>query len=87
MTGDEPVQASGNGDAPEREFVPPPVAAAPEIPDRDAVRDPAPDPAREPPPPPQGATESAAPAPYKPASTYTVWSSTPGEGHHFGPKE
>ena len=23
----------------------------------------------------------------RPSQTYTVWSSTPGEGHHFGPKE
>ena len=23
----------------------------------------------------------------KPASTYTVWSSSPNDGHHFGPKE
>ncbi len=27
------------------------------------------------------------PAPPKSGQTYTVWSSTPGEGHHFGPKD
>ena len=41
-------------------------------------------------------TAPAAPAPapaptpateQRPAQTFTVWSSTPGEGHHFGPKE
>jgi hypothetical protein len=27
------------------------------------------------------------PAAPKPASSYTVWSSSPGEGDHFGPKD
>jgi hypothetical protein len=31
--------------------------------------------------------ESAPPAAPKGGSTYTVWSSSPGDGHHFGPKE
>jgi ribonuclease E len=35
-----------------------------------------------PPPPPEPAAER-----YKPPQTFTVWSSSPGEGHHFGPKE
>jgi hypothetical protein len=48
-------------------------------------------PAFEPTAPPQApsapaAEESPAQTP-KPAQNYTVWSSTPGEGHHFGPKE
>jgi ribonuclease E len=33
------------------------------------------------------AAEEAPAQTSKPAQNYTVWSSTPGEGHHFGPKE
>jgi hypothetical protein len=45
-----------------------------------------------PPPPPAAVVQQAPAAPPstqapKPAQTYTVWSSTPGEGHHFDPKE
>ncbi|HTL50645.1 MAG TPA: Rne/Rng family ribonuclease [Steroidobacteraceae bacterium] len=44
-----------------------------------------------PPPPPAPpvttAPETQAPSPPKSGGTYTVWSSTPGDGHHFGPKE
>jgi len=40
-----------------------------------------------PPPPPPAAPSAEAPAGPKAGSTYTVWSSSPSEGHHFGPKE
>ena len=40
---------------------------------------------------PAGPPAAPPPAPanteQRPAQTFTVWSSTPGEGHHFGPKE
>jgi ribonuclease E len=68
--------------APVRDF----SAAAPPV---QPAQAPDPEPAYEPAaqapsaPPAEGAP---APTP-KPAQNYTVWSSTPGEGHHFGPKE
>jgi ribonuclease E len=44
-----------------------------------------------PPPPPAPpvatAPDTQAPSPPKSGGTYTVWSSSPGDGHHFGPKE
>ena len=40
-----------------------------------------------PPPAPVAPEPVDVPSPAKPASTYTVWSSTPNDGHHFGPKE
>ncbi len=75
-SGEAPLAAPGNGHPQAREPAVSESAAAPE-------------PARAPEP------SAAAPAPaappqaesYKPAQTYTVWSSSPGEGHHFGPKE
>jgi ribonuclease E len=95
-TGEMPAAPQGNGngdtrhrlDAPQPPMQPPmtqpqrvnapadmPVAAAPPPP----------------PPPPAPVVQQAPVAPpiqtTKPAQTYTVWSSTPGEGHHFDPKE
>ncbi|HUG03904.1 MAG TPA: Rne/Rng family ribonuclease [Steroidobacteraceae bacterium] len=74
------LQASG--DAPAREF----NAAAPfvqptPVPDVASAFEP---PAQAPSVP---AAEEAPAQTSKPAQNYTVWSSTPGEGHHFGPKE
>jgi len=58
--------------------------AAPVAPENAPSRTPAPEPAREPMP----AAPPPAPAPApRTGETYTVWSSTPGEGQHFGPKE
>jgi len=58
--------------------VPPPRAdALPAMPAIPAPVEAAPRPAPQPP----------AGEPAKPAQTYTVWSSTPGDGHHFEPKE
>ncbi|MGQ0429059.1 MAG: Rne/Rng family ribonuclease [Gammaproteobacteria bacterium] len=68
----------GNGHPQTRE----PAESAP-VTQPEPVR--APDAAAAPPPaplPPPAPAES-----YKPGQTYTVWSSSPGEGHHFGPKE
>jgi ribonuclease E len=74
---DTPAATPGNGHPDSREQPPaavsPPVSAPAAPPPVEAV--PAP-----PAPPPQ-------PESYKPAQTFTVWSSSPGEGHHFGPKE
>lgn len=83
--------SQGNGDTRSSEMSAPrdsmpPAMAAPTPPPRQEpfqamapVASPAP-----PPPPPVEAPASTAP---KTGSTYTVWSSTPGEGHHFEPKE
>jgi ribonuclease E len=68
---------SGNGDAGAHDEAP---AAAPSA-------APVMDSPRPPPPPPPMASAEPAPAAPKPSSSYTVWSSTPGEGQHFGPKE
>ena len=89
--------APGNGDAPAREF----AVAAPTQPPREvdmapptyqapAYQPPAYEPpAYQPPPPapsaPAGDAESGQPA--KPAPTYSVWSSSPGDGQPLGPKE
>lgn len=87
---------AGNGDAFVREpaaapSLPPPRAAdiAPQNDLRPAFDPPAHEPpAYVPPPAPSAPQGDAAPSePAKPAQTYTVWSSTPGEGRHFGPKE
>ena len=86
QAGGEPLSTPpGSGDAPAREF----SAAAPFIepaqrPDVATTVEPsAPEQAPSAP-----VTEEAAPAQTpKPAQNYTVWSSAPGEGHHFGPKE
>jgi hypothetical protein len=67
--------ARPQGDAPAA-----PMSAAPTMDDSAPAR---PAPAAPPPPP------AAAPAPSVPTSgsSYTVWSSSPGEGQHFDPKE
>jgi hypothetical protein len=74
----------GANDAPAREF----TAAAPVI---QPAHVPDPVPAAAPAPPPQAPSAPTADdsptQPPKPAQNYTVWSSTPGEGQHFGPKE
>jgi ribonuclease E len=72
MGGEPQGTAAGNGEPEARESVP--AAPAVEHP-AEAVPAPPPVPAPQP-------AES-----YKPPQTYTVWSSSPGEGHHFGPKE
>jgi len=84
----------GNGDPASRgEGSAPAAASAPPPMDTRVASPPPPPPAMSPPPemppppamtPPDGSPGSQPP---KGGSTYTVWSSTPGEGHHFGPKE
>ncbi len=84
----------GNGDPASRgEGSAPAAASAPPPMDTRVASPPPPPPAMSPPPemppppamtPPEGSPGSQPP---KGGSTYTVWSSTPGEGHHFGPKE
>lgn len=84
----------GNGETAARE-----PSGAPSLPvprEADTARHDYPPPAYESPAYEPPAYEPPAPAPQldappapsaKPASTYTVWSSTPGDGRHFGPKE
>lgn len=70
--------AQGNGDSGSRSD------AAPVAPDQPAVRVSAPEPVREHAP----AMPSPEPSPApKSGGSYTVWSSTPGEGQHFDPKD
>jgi len=75
--------APGNGDSMSR------GEAAPVAPDHPSPRVSAPEPVREPmpamPPSPEP-SPATSPAP-KSSESYTVWSSTPGEGQHFGPKD
>ncbi len=74
--------APGNGDSAPR------GEAAPVAPEQPALRVSAPEPVREhlpAMPPPERAPEPS-PAP-KSGGSYTVWSSTPGEGQHFDPKD
>ena len=80
-TDTQPI-AHGNGDPSSRgeESVPPAMNATPPM-DTVAAAPPPPPPAM---PAPEDTAGSQAP---KAGSTYTVWSSTPGDGHHFGPKE
>jgi ribonuclease E len=82
--GDQTMTPPGANDAPAREF----TAAAPVI---QPAHVPDPVPAAAPAPPPQAPSAPTADdsptQPPKPAQNYTVWSSTPGEGQHFGPKE
>jgi hypothetical protein len=59
--------------------------AAPPTPPQSTSFAAAPEAAREAPPPPPPAPEPA-PAP-RSGESYTVWSSTPGESHHFSPKD
>jgi len=69
-------------DSPAREFnAPAPLVQPPHVPDVAPAFEPA---AQAPPAP---AAEESPAQTAKPAQNYTVWSSTPGEGHHFGPKE
>ena len=99
---DAPMRTPGNGDAPARSYAPaepslPPqreTDAAPQAFQPPAYEPPAyQPPAQEPPayqpPPAPPAPQAEAPAGQaaKPPQTYTVWSSTPGDGQTFGPKE
>ena len=76
---------TGNGDssvsaeAPSQSDAPAPMSPAPsfEAPPPPPAPTPAPAPAQE-------AQDPSAP---KAGGTYTVWSSSPGDGHHFGPKD
>jgi hypothetical protein len=79
MPGETPAATQGNGEPGFREQAPAPLT--PSVP---AAVTPQPPPVEAPtaPPAPQAQPEN-----YKPAQTFTVWSSSPGEGHHFGPKE
>jgi len=70
--------APGNGDSMSH------GEAAPVAPDQPSPRVAAPEPVREPLP--AMPSPEAPPAP-KSGESYTVWSSTPGEGQHFGPKD
>jgi ribonuclease E len=70
--------APGNGDSAPR------GDAAPAAPEQSSLPVQAPEPVREPMP----AEPSPAPSPTpRSGESYTVWSSTPGEGQHFGPKD
>jgi ribonuclease E len=74
MGGEPQGAAPGNGQPESRESAPPaPPAERPS----EAV----------PASPPPSAPAAQPGGSYKPPQTYTVWSSTPGEGHHFDPKE
>ena len=99
---DAPMKTPGNGDAPAREFaaaepsLPPqreadtaPQAYQPPAFEPPAYQPPAYEPpAYQPPPAPSAPQGDASPGQAtKPAQTYTVWSSTPGDGQPFGPKE
>jgi ribonuclease E len=75
--------ATGNGDTSVR-------PEAPSQPDAPVPMSPAPSFEAPPPPPAPPAApvqEAQEPSPPKAGGTYTVWSSSPGEGHHFGPKD
>ncbi|HEU0225032.1 MAG TPA: Rne/Rng family ribonuclease [Steroidobacteraceae bacterium] len=77
IPGEAPALTPGNGEPGFREQASAPPAS------------PLPAAATPPPPPPAEplAAPQAPPESYKPAQTFTVWSSSPGEGQHFGPKE
>lgn len=85
---------NGNGDTHHRVDAPPPMPPMmqPPRPEAPPAMPAAAAPPPPPPPPPAPSVQQAPVAtpvsqPPKPAQTYTVWSSTPGEGHHFDPKE
>jgi ribonuclease E len=80
---DQNLTPPGNGDAPQRELTQTaPVMQPPRAPDRSPpAHEPAPQSA------PSPVVDGSPPQPHKPTQSYTVWSSTPGEGQHFGPKE
>lgn len=91
------MTSPGNGDAPGREFVPETPSLPPQR-EADTAPQAYPPPAYEPPPydppayqpPPVPSAppgDAASGQPAKPAQTYTVWSSTPGQGQHLDPKE
>jgi len=91
--GDSAPPGAGNGDAlmqqPERAFSPPPAQEQrPYAPPQESAP-PAPAPMESGTPAlPVMQNPVSAPGPVtRPAQTYTVWSSTPEEGHHFEPKE
>jgi hypothetical protein len=76
--------------------VPPPAAdraeMEPPVPERTRQEIDEPAPSRQPPVESSTIAPPTAPPPapgveQRPTQTFTVWSSTPGEGHHFGPKE
>ena len=77
MGGEPQATAPGNGQPEPRDSAPP---APPSERSAEAV-------AASPPPPAPPAPAMQPGESYKPPQTYTVWSSTPGEAHHFGPKE
>jgi ribonuclease E len=88
---DESRPASGAGGD-----VPPPAAdraeMEPPVPERTRQEIDEPAPSRQPPVESSTIAPPTAPPPapgveQRPTQTFTVWSSTPGEGHHFGPKE
>jgi hypothetical protein len=77
-----------NGDGHARAADPPPAREpAPPMPPRQDVTPVPVAPPAAPAPPAAAPAESAANTPPKSGGTYTVWSSTPGEGHHFEPKD
>jgi len=85
-TGAPSGNGNGNGETRQERDAPsspPPPVTQPPRPDAP----PAVPVAAAPPPPQPASVEAPVSQAPKPAQTYTVWSSTPGEGHHFGPKE
>ena len=86
-TDTQPI-AQGNGDSQ-------PWAAAPGMTEQSGGSPPVVDRAPQSPPPADAAPQSYSPPPVeapsapapKPAQSHTVWSSSPGDGHHFEPKE
>jgi ribonuclease E len=82
---------NGNGDTRQRIDAPPspmPPTTQPQRPDAPPAVPVATAPPAQPPSPAQpGSVEAPTSQAPKPAQSYTVWSSTPGEGQHFGPKE
>ncbi|MFZ2509140.1 MAG: hypothetical protein WAW79_11790, partial [Steroidobacteraceae bacterium] len=82
-----PASPGGNGapaiEAPQEHHREAPEPMAPvEAPATTAAR-----PQRAEEPAPSPASAPAADVPKRPSETYTVWSSTPGEGRHFEPKD
>jgi ribonuclease E len=89
--GESPPTLPAPVDTPVRDFSTaapfgPPAQVPDAVPAYEPAAQPPPAPPALPAPPAPPAEGSPAPTP-KPAQNYTVWSSTPGEGHHFGPKE
>ncbi len=86
---DQSMMPQANGDAPAREFAPaaPAVIEPPRAPEASSHATEAPLPYEPAPTATPPAVDGSPPQPQKPTQNYTVWSSTPGEGQHFGPKE